>query len=651
MTSSSSGDVPGTESSDETGPSAVCGDGVVGGDEACDDGNAVDEDLCTNGCTPLTCGDGIVGPGEGCDDGNQIDDDACSLACLLASCGDGQIQVGEACDDAGESATCNANCTPTSCGDGVVNAAGGEQCDDFGESPNCDLDCTPAACGDGQVNATLLEECDAGEVTPTCDADCTTALCGDGTVNAQAGELCDDNGDSPFCDADCTPAACGDGDVNPEAGELCDDVGVSASCDADCTAAACGDWTINAAAGELCDDGNVDGGDGCSPACTPTTQLVTGYGHACVILGDGSVRCWGQGSSGALGYGDKLKLGDQPGELPLQPVNVGGKVVQMDLGVDHSCALMATGKVRCWGYGSQGQLGQGNMQTLGDGPGEMPVADVDLAPKVLQIAAGGRHTCALIEGGSVRCWGYGALGQLGYNNPTSLLTPPAQDVPGVFTVKQLALGSDFSCALSAAGEVRCWGLAAYGQLGNGDSGAVGEGPNEVPPEPSKVGSFNDKVQRIACGLEHACALLASGAVRCWGNNIDKQLGPNPDAQVGNQPGEMPPPNVNLGGVKAVQIAAGQRHSCALLANKKVKCWGASPEEGIPGGSNAFPPPDVDVGGDVVILASHTGRFSCVLLADDSVRCWGVNDYGQLGYGHTNAIGDDETPASAGPVPY
>jgi cysteine-rich repeat protein len=629
----------------------MCGDGVIEGDEACDDGNAVDEDLCTNACASPSCGDGIQSIGEACDDGNAVDNDGCSLACLLASCGDGAVQVGEVCDGGGETKLCNENCTLAACGDGIVNPTAGEECDDFGESPSCDLDCSAAVCGDGIVNAALLEQCDGAGETKSCDADCSAALCGDGTVNATAGELCDDTGDSKFCDADCTPAACGDGVVNAVAGESCDAAGETAACDADCTPAVCGDGVINLAAGESCDDGNMSGGDGCSVVCKPTSQVVAGYGHVCVILGDGSVRCWGSGSSGALGYGNKASLGDAPNELPLQPVNVGGKVIQMDLGADHSCALLSTGKVRCWGSGDQGQLGQGNKKYLGDDPGEMPVPDVVLAPKVLQIATGGRHTCAIVEDKSVRCWGFGSYGQLGYNNSTTLLAPLAQDVPGMYMVKQLSLGLEFSCALTEAGAVKCWGLGVYGMLGNGSTAAVGDGPNEVPPAASMVGSQGDPVVRIAAGHQHACGLLASGKVRCWGYNFDKQLGPSPKDVVGDEPGEMPPANVNLGAMAAVQVVAGSRHTCALMANKKVKCWGASPEEGYPGGSNLFPPPDVDVGGDVVMLASHMGKFTCALLVDDSVRCWGFNNYGQLGHGHTNSIGDDETPASAGPVPY
>jgi alpha-tubulin suppressor-like RCC1 family protein len=370
-----------------------------------------------------------------------------------------------------------------------------------------------------------------------------------------------------------------------------------------------------------------------------------------VILGDGSLRCWGHGDYGALGYNNKQSLGDMPGELPLQPVPVGGKVVGLGLGSDHSCAVLVGGKIRCWGYGQYGTLGQGNQFYLGDDAGEMPVPDIVIDKPVLQIAAGGRHTCALVEGGTVRCWGLGSTGALGYNNAVTQLVPPALDVPGIAMVQQIATGTDFTCALATGGAVRCWGAGIYGSLGNGSNATLGTMANDVPPATTKIGSLQEPVQAIACGHQHGCALLTSGKVRCWGANFDRQVREVAENAIGDQAGEMPPPSLNLGAGKAIQVVAGQRHSCALMENKKVKCWGASPEEGYPGGSVVFPPPDVAVGGDVVMLASHLGRFTCALLTDDSVRCWGHGNYGQLGHGSTASIGDDETPASAGPVPY
>lgn len=137
-------------------------------------------------------------------------------------CGDGVVEGDEACDDRGESARCNADCTISECGDGVRNEAAGESCDDGGESESCNADCTAAACGDGQINAAAGETCDDGAQTQTCDDDCTAVECGDGVTNEAAGETCDDGGDSKTCDADCSAAECGDGTINAAAGEECE---------------------------------------------------------------------------------------------------------------------------------------------------------------------------------------------------------------------------------------------------------------------------------------------------------------------------------------------------------------------------------------------------------------------------------------------
>jgi hypothetical protein len=169
----------------------------------------------TGGGEPV-CGDGIVEGDEQCDEAGEAN--GCDDDCTFAECGDGTINnaAGETCDDSGRSDMCNADCTAVSCGDGILNLTAGEVCDgdgagNVGETATCDADCTPAECGDGIVNATAGEACDGdgmgvGGETAACNADCTTSTCGDGIVNATAGETCDDgdaNGDTFPCNASC----------------------------------------------------------------------------------------------------------------------------------------------------------------------------------------------------------------------------------------------------------------------------------------------------------------------------------------------------------------------------------------------------------------------------------------------------------------
>jgi cysteine-rich repeat protein len=189
---------------------AFCGNGLPEGREACDDGNADDDDACTSSCTLATCGDGLTQAGvEACDDGNGDEGDACLSTCELASCGDGFVfGAVEACDDgnAADDDDCLSTCELASCGDGFVHV-GVEACDDGNgdESDSCLSTCESASCGDGFVQAGV-EACDDGndDVGDNCPA-CAFAACGDGFLldgfeECDDGDLVEGNG----CDADCT---------------------------------------------------------------------------------------------------------------------------------------------------------------------------------------------------------------------------------------------------------------------------------------------------------------------------------------------------------------------------------------------------------------------------------------------------------------
>jgi cysteine-rich repeat protein len=249
---------------------AVCGNGIIEGQEQCDDGNQDDTDSCTTACNLFACGDGFAQPGnsEECDDGNQDDADACSNSCLFGKCGDGILQASEECDDGNLIATdaCDNTCNKTSCGDGIVQA--GEKCDDGNKdnTDGCTTACKPPACGDGYVGPG--EECDDGNAIDLdgCSNGCKVAYCGDSVV--QLGEECDDgNQDSnDQCTSACKSAKCGDGFLQP--GEACDDGNDfnNDGCSTACKQESCGDGVKQA--DEQCDDGNDIDNDGCTNNCT-----------------------------------------------------------------------------------------------------------------------------------------------------------------------------------------------------------------------------------------------------------------------------------------------------------------------------------------------------------------------------------------------
>jgi alpha-tubulin suppressor-like RCC1 family protein len=198
-------------------------------------------------------------------------------------------------------------------------------------------------------------------------------------------------------------------------------------------------------------------------------QIAVGAEHTCALLTNGAVRCWGRGDSGRLGYGNTNTIGDDEIPASAGDVNVGGTVQQIAAGSDHTCALLTTGAVRCWGHGGDGRLGYGNTNTIGDNETPASAGDVNVGGTVQQIAAGGGHTCALLTNGAVRCWGEGSFGQLGYGNTNWIgdnETPAsAGDVPVGGTVQQIAAGIFHTCAVLTNGAVRCWGYGACGPLG------------------------------------------------------------------------------------------------------------------------------------------------------------------------------------------
>ena len=401
--------------------------------------------------------------------------------------------------------------------------------------------------------------------------------------------------------------------------------------------------------GQLGDNG-VSGSSSLTPVnvtgVTGATAITAGIHHTCAMLSDGTIKCWGSNLSGALGDGtvdDSSTPVVVNGGFAL-PTNGATEVTG---GGFYTCAVLSDGTVKCWGYNNEGQLGDGHKPY----PSSTPMTvweDVDgigINPlsEVTAIAASEYHTCALLSDGTVKCWGLNGAGELGNgtnadsDTPVDVLSTPGGDpLSGATTI---AVGYEHTCALLSDGTVRCWGDNEYGQLGNGNNPNDSSTPVVVMDGVDPLSG----VTAIAARFHHTCALLSDGTVKCWGFNVYGQLGD------GNDPNDSSTPVTVKGTdgadflIGATAIAVGNMHTCALLSDGTIKCWGKNFEgelgNGTNGsGTNSSTPVDVsEIGGDDFLHAraiAAGNMHTCAPLSDGTVKCWGNNVFGQLGDGNT-----------------
>ncbi len=278
------------------------------------------------------------------------------------------------------------------------------------------------------------------------------------------------------------------------------------------------------------------------------TTVAAGLYHACAVA-NGGVQCWGANGGGQLGNGTVLDS-----LVPVPVVGLESGATAVAVGTSHTCAVR-NGGVLCWGYSLAGQIGDGTRVDS-----EVPIKVWDLPSGVTAISAGAVHTCALVNGG-VRCWGGNDEGQLGDNTQEIDRKSPVDVVGLEAGVTAIAAGPYHTCAVVRGG-LRCWGANGAGQLGNGTS------TSSLVPVP--VEGLSAKVASVACGTAHTCAIMDSGAARCWGSDMLAQLGNGEDLSSTTTWSQV----VGLtSGVTG--IAAAEYHTCALMANGGVKCWGTN----------------------------------------------------------------------------
>jgi uncharacterized repeat protein (TIGR01451 family) len=389
--------------------------------------------------------------------------------------------------------------------------------------------------------------------------------------------------------------------------------------------------------------------------------LDAGDEHTCAILADRSVRCWGKGLAGRLGYGNESNVLTAGAA---GPVNLGGHGARaIATGDYHTCAILDDGSVRCWGFGANGRLGYGNTQNVLS-PANAPPVDLG-GHRATAITAGASHTCVILDDGSVRCWGNGTSGRLGYGNLATIgdnETPASAgpvDIGAGRRAIAISAGDFHTCVIRDDHSLLCWGFGQAGQLGYGGTNDVGD--DETPGSAGPVPLNGHGARAVSGGNGHTCVIEDDGTVHCWGFGGDGRLG---YGGTGSILSAAAAPAVNLGpGRTAQAISAGEGHTCAILDTGAVRCWGFG-GNGRLGYGNTDSIADTAgetpaSAGPVDFGGGHTARGisvgfsdSCALLDDGTMRCWGYGGDGRLGYGNETSVGDDpsRSVALAGPVP-
>ena len=341
-------------------------------------------------------------------------------------------------------------------------------------------------------------------------------------------------------------------------------------------------------------------------------RLSAGLVHTCEVRDDASAACWGNNEYGQLGDGTQENRSSPTPVLQLTDVRA------IAAGGAHSCAIHGSPPtISCWGWNNYGQLGSGLEPSE---PSLQPVT-VSVEARPLAITTGEWHTCALLQGGSVACWGENRYQQVGIENPQgdhdTQLTPAL--VSGLTDARAVSAGWHHTCAvLGKSRSVACWG----------DDRLSVNGFSPVPVE-GVAG-----VVALSAGGDATCAVGDDGLAACWGYNAFGQLG---NGAIEDR--ATPVPVLGVAGLQDVSIAEGRDwgnggsggHSCAVSAMGYVFCWGLndSGQVGVPAGETELTPvrvPDVFPATAVSVGEKH----SCAWLREGGFRCWGSDEFGQLG---------------------
>jgi alpha-tubulin suppressor-like RCC1 family protein len=367
--------------------------------------------------------------------------------------------------------------------------------------------------------------------------------------------------------------------------------------------------------------------------------------HACGLTAEGHVYCWGYNGELALGVGDNADRW-----LPTRVRGLPGTAVDVSSSRRDACAALADGTAYCWGQNDYGGLGNATTTDSNVPVQVKGVGGTGVLTGVVQVAAGDWSSCARLDTGQVRCWGYNSQGELG-DGAVAQQTSPRVVIAGetnmasptspLQNVVQIANGNRHRCALLSNGRVVCWGANDWGTLGNGslvDSAAGGpvyvhNAANGTCTAADQSGCLTDIVE-ISVELYHVCARASTGHAYCWGDNSTRQIGDNTTTDKLVPFRILDNANTVEGGSDGVlntvvSITTMSRGSAAVLADGRFVRWGY--DEGT--ASNVvYPTVKSDASNDFV-QAFGASLFTCGKRATGATSCFGRNDYGGIGVGN------------------
>jgi alpha-tubulin suppressor-like RCC1 family protein len=360
------------------------------------------------------------------------------------------------------------------------------------------------------------------------------------------------------------------------------------------------------------------------------------YGHSCGIDQEGKLYCWGNNGDGQLG---DLSTNVRRSPTPVRFNGDDPVVKQVSVGRYNTCILTEGNRVMCWGDGQYGQNGQGSWNTDATDYDRLNPREVLLpwSSNATMISTGDKFACALMDDGSVECWGWNSYGQLGIGSTSPSYSGLPQTV--MLPEDRFAISIDstesYTCAVMDDGTMYCWGNQIYGNMGTGSGHLSGTASYAHTPIPVDL-PRGYEVSFMSVGMRHSCAVMTDDSLWCWGRNAYGEIGvgnvSNSNSQIIRRPVKIDMQYYS----PIVSLSAGRDSTCTLHDDGSLNCWGSNIYgqigTGLIGG-DTYSPISIQLDGGVTATSIASGStFKCATTSDGAIQCWGDNNDGRLGDG-------------------